>query len=126
VYYRKKLKAKQAPQNAKQQAPAPPVFGETLLDYDADLNSPIVSLKGKATPVSAISLRRSKRNASANNGFKPITPKTKTKKKKVTLQTPPSGKQNQYTYLSDFPDLAAIDRMISLGTLHPELPVDVL
>jgi hypothetical protein len=129
VYYRKRFKAKQTPQIAKQQAPAPPVFGETLPDYDADLNSPIVSLKRKATPVSVISLRRSKRNVSADNGFKPITsvtPKTKAKKKKVTPQTPPPGKKNQYTFLLNFPDLAAIDRMIALGTSHPELPIDVL
>jgi hypothetical protein len=111
---------------------SPSVFGELGDDYmhvaqNPDPDHPGSSSKRKATPVSIANLRRSKRNS--NKGFKPITPVTP-KSKKKQQKTPgklQQGKQHlPFFSLTDFPDLAEVDRIIASRIKAPAISVDLL
>jgi hypothetical protein len=81
VYHRRGTKAKP---KEKSEGVSPGVFGELVDDYMPVAQTPNnlgSRTKRKATPVSVLNLRRSKRNSS-NNGFKPSTPMTPKSKKK--------------------------------------------
>jgi hypothetical protein len=109
----------------------PAVFGEVGEDYlpvGQNPDSPSFSSKRKATPVSVANLRRSKRNSS-NKGFKPstpVTPRSKKKQQKSPGKLHKSKPHLPFFCLSDFPDLAEVDRIIASGYKASAIPVDQL
>jgi hypothetical protein len=106
VYSRRRFKTKRTAKAAI----ANPIFGEPLSDYQP-IDKQHVSAKGQLTPVTDSNLRRSKRRASINNGFKPQSPiysKRKTPAKKPTMSS--NGKAQFFVIPQiEFPDLAIID-----------------
>jgi hypothetical protein len=73
-------------------------------------------------PLSCPSLRRSKRNVTASDAFKPTSP---------WRPSPRSFPRRQrvniiLSFSTDFPDLKAIDNLISLGLEHPQIPIHEL
>jgi hypothetical protein len=84
--------------------------------------------KRKSAPLSSSSLRRSKRGATANDGFKPASPmeaKTKSKSKK-TFMLGKGKHQQSFSFSTDFPDIMAIDKLITLRLEHPQIPIHEL
>jgi hypothetical protein len=108
------------------------VFGEVGEDYlpvGKNPDSPGFSLKRKATPVSVANLSRSKRNSSSNKGFKPstpVSPKSKKKYQKSPGKLQKSKPLMPFFCLSDFPDLAEVDRIIASCYKATAIPVDQL
>jgi hypothetical protein len=109
---------------------ASPVFGSPSQDYDRvddDLHQPQSSLKRKATPHSAKDLRKSKRGAQLQDGFKQDhSPKNNltARGKKASRKCLSTGNIPQASPSKvDFPDLAAIDRFINLGLTYLEISV---
>jgi hypothetical protein len=115
VYYRKVVRARRTCPSA----PSTPIFG----DHSADQREMFQSSKRKSTLLSISSLRRSKRRVALEDGFKvpsPMMTRSTPGKKKTTKVSPNLGKHRHFT-LSDFPDLATIDKMMSLGLEYPEI-----
>jgi hypothetical protein len=76
-----------------------------------------------------LNLRRSKRNTSSNNGFKtdtPMNPKSRKKQQKTPVKHQQGKQHLPFFSLSDFPDLAEIDKIIASGNKAPALSVDQL
>jgi hypothetical protein len=133
-YYRKVFKVKKQNQRSSTDTSTQNgnlIFGNLAPEYESqmdDLNCTLISLKRKSTPVSDSNLRRSKRGMASKDGYKhstPIATKSKGKGKRVSIS--PLGKHHHSTFTPvDFPDLAAIDKMINLGVSYPEIPIGQL
>jgi hypothetical protein len=135
VYKRKGTKIKS---KDKHDSVVPKVFAEPVHDYesvgqnpegprDIICGSPASTSKRKATPVSVMNLRRSKRNTSSNKGFKPITPtisKSRKKLAKAPEKSQQSKQQLSFFSLLGFPDLAEVDRIIASGSKASPLSMD--
>jgi hypothetical protein len=110
------------------------IFNQIVPDYSAleggqGSNTP--TLKRKPTLASITNLRRSKRQAGRNDGFKPSSPavtrsKGKAKKKHVGLGSSAGKTHTFLIHQAEFPDLAKIDRCVSTQLIHPHIPVLVL
>jgi hypothetical protein len=122
VYYRKNKAAR--PPSPQHQ----PIFEEPLAFLtDGPPNS---QRKRKLTPLATQDLRRSKRTMEANKGFKSpslseanISRKGRSSSKCSSFQ---KGKNQLFNLTIVFPDLAAIDRLTSMGILHPQISIPQL
>jgi hypothetical protein len=132
VYYRRKFKS--GKRNILPAQDKEPIFEQTATDYSAPQGgqgSNTSTLKRKPTPASVTNLRRSKRQAGRNDGFKPpslAVTRTKSKDKKKNASLGSSGGKT-HTFLipqAEFPNLAEIDRCVTAELTHPHILVPVL
>jgi hypothetical protein len=117
--------------NAQKESVNAPVFDSVMPDYEiprTDLNQTLASLKRTVTPVSVQNLRRNKRAKVSRDGFKPASlpgtgrsPSSKSRSKPRPMAHE-SGKSCSAS--SEFPDLIAIDKMMTLSLTYPEIPVN--
>jgi hypothetical protein len=105
-----------------------PIFNSVSLNQGLSLGRKDEVLKSKTATLSAPSLKRSKRGPAHNDGFRPplmeeakMSPQAKkTARMKKSKQTQP------FSFSTKFLDHVMIDRMISLGTEFPPLPIPEL
>jgi hypothetical protein len=89
------------------------------------------SCKRKATLVAVTNLRRSKRQATKNDGFKPASPavtrsRSKSRKSSASI-TPSSDKRSTFCIpYSEFPDLGVIHKCVPEQLIHPHISIPVL
>jgi hypothetical protein len=136
VYFRRKFKAVKRSTLAKDKDP---IFEQIVPDYsvlEGDLGSNTLSLKKKPTPASVTNLRRSKRQAGRNDGFKPSSPvvtrsKSKAKKK---LIGPGSSTGKTHTFLlpqaekvanQSNSELLSLSPTRSLGPPHIQINIQI-
>jgi hypothetical protein len=111
-----------------------PIFDQTLADYsvpEGDQGSNITTRKRKPTPASVTNLRRSKRQAGCNDGFKPSSlavtrGKGKIKKRHAGLGSFVGKTHTFLIPLAEFLDLTEIDRCVSTQLIHPHISVPIL
>jgi hypothetical protein len=123
VYSRRRFKTKRTAKTAI----ANSIFVEPLSDYQP-IDKQHVSTKRQLTPVTDSNLRRSKRRASINDGFKPQSPiygKRKAPAKKPTMSS--NGKAQFFVIPQiEFPDLAIIDKCVTKRLAYPHIPIHEL
>jgi hypothetical protein len=96
--------------------PPPTVFGSSPLDYDTSGND--LNLFRKPKPVSELNLRRSKRAMLNRDDFRQSTA-SETKSKVLSKSIGKKSKAGKMPNLPDFPDIAAIDKIMNLGLTYP-------